>query len=361
MSRWIPRLFQPVRRHSAEVYLLLMLLSFAASLTLTRLLLHVTGYPQLGGGNLHIAHVLWGGLILFVAALLPLIFANRWAYALGAVLAGLGIGLFIDEVGKFITQNNDYFYAPAAPIIYAFFLLSVLLYLQVRRPRPRDARTELYAALQGLEDVLDHDLEPDEQVALLARLRFAQRHAVEPDTRRLAETLLEFLGPGVRLAPERPDVFERLLLRWEAIQMSWFGRRRLKAALVVGLAALGTIAAARLAQLLLATRNTGGMEELIANLVTVGRLNNAAGLAWFTARAALEGMVGGILLVAAALLALGKDRLATGLGSFGLLLSLAAVNLLVFYFDQFSTIALASAQFLAFLGLLYYQGRHTRP
>jgi len=76
-----------------------------------------------------------------------LIFANRWVYKVSALLAGVGVGLFIDEVGKFITQSNNYFYPAAAPIIYAFFLLTVLLYLQVRRSLSRDARVELYYAL----------------------------------------------------------------------------------------------------------------------------------------------------------------------------------------------------------------------
>jgi hypothetical protein len=72
---------------------------------------------------------------------------DRWAYTAGALSAG--VGLFIDEVGKFITQTNDYFFPAVAPIIYAFFLLTVMLYLQVRRPRPRDARAELYYALDA--------------------------------------------------------------------------------------------------------------------------------------------------------------------------------------------------------------------
>jgi hypothetical protein len=58
---------------------------------------------------LHIAHALWGGLLLTIAVFLPLAFANRWAIQANALLGGTGIGLLIDEVGRFITQANDYF------------------------------------------------------------------------------------------------------------------------------------------------------------------------------------------------------------------------------------------------------------
>ena len=114
MNRIVSRIRRPVRREGAERYLLFTLLSFATSVALTRLFLELANYPQLGGGELHIAHVLWGGLLLFAAALLPLIFANRWVYVTGSLLAGVGVGLFIDEVGKFITQTNDYFHPAAA-------------------------------------------------------------------------------------------------------------------------------------------------------------------------------------------------------------------------------------------------------
>ena len=88
--------------------------------------------------------------------------ANRWVYTLDAVLAGAGVGLFIDEVGKFVTQNNNYFTPWAAPIIYAFFLLTVILYLQVSRPPLRGPRAELYRAFDSLEEVLEHDLDRQE-------------------------------------------------------------------------------------------------------------------------------------------------------------------------------------------------------
>src|SRR5947209_6252914 len=138
---------QPVRRAGARQHVLLTLLSFAASVVLTRFYLQLTGYPQLGNGTMHVAHVLWGGLLLFIAALLPLVFANRWVYRVTALLAGAGVGLFIDEVGKFITRSNDYFFPAAAPIIYAFFLLTVLLYLDLRRPGANSSRARLYEVL----------------------------------------------------------------------------------------------------------------------------------------------------------------------------------------------------------------------
>ena len=65
------------RRDHAERYLLLMIVAFAVTVAATRWFLALTGYPKVGGGGLHVAHMLWGGLLLVVAALLPLLFVGR--------------------------------------------------------------------------------------------------------------------------------------------------------------------------------------------------------------------------------------------------------------------------------------------
>ena len=121
MSEIVSRIWKPVQRMGADRYMRLNILSFAASVSLTRLLLELTGYPQLGNETLHIAHVLYGGVLLYASSILPLLYANRWVYTWSSILSGIGVGLFIDEVGKFITQANDYFFPPALSIIYGLF------------------------------------------------------------------------------------------------------------------------------------------------------------------------------------------------------------------------------------------------
>ncbi len=92
------------------------------SLLLVRFFLFVTGYPQLGGDGLHIAHMLWGGLLMLISITLLLAFLGRRVQQLAAVLGGLGFGVFIDEIGKFITSDNNYFFRPTIGILYAIFV-----------------------------------------------------------------------------------------------------------------------------------------------------------------------------------------------------------------------------------------------
>jgi len=355
----INRIRKPVKREGAENYLLYTLLSFATSVALTRLFLELTGYPQLGNAELHIAHVLWGGLLLFVASLLPLIFANRWVYIVGALCAGIGVGLFIDEVGKFITQNNDYFYPAAAPIIYAFFLLTVLVYFQVRQPPVRDARSELYRALDAIEEVLDHDLDEREHKELETRLDFIRESADHPDLARLADGLLKFISSdAIHTTPEVPKYWKRLLQKFQTFESRWISQQRLRAILAGGVLALGAVSLAELAQFVWALRDPIYLQTLVNELVISSQISSASGLGWFYARLILEAIVGLMLFVSAILLIVGRLRRGIQLGSVGLLLSLTAVNLLVFYFDQFSTIILAAIQFLLLLGVIHYRKRY---
>jgi hypothetical protein len=348
----ISRMRSPVQRHNAENYLFITLISFAVSVALTRLFLELTGYPQIGGGKLHVAHVLWGGLLLFVGALFPLIYANRWALNTSAVLTGFGVGLFIDEVGKFITQNNDYFYPAAAPIIYALFLLTVLVYLRVRRTERGDARTELYTALDGLQEVLDHDMDEGERNELEARLKRIVTQPELPDLAHLANELLEFVRHSdLYIAPDKANLLESWQASLHKLESRYMPLTYWKALLTVALGGLGMVAFAHLGLLISTAFTTATFQDVLHKMAG----SYANGVAWFLARVILEGLTGVAMLCGAGLILLRRTRVGLLIGFYSLLISLAFVNLLVFYFDQFSTIVLAILQFVTLLGVRYVQ------
>lgn len=347
----------PIRRQFAERYLLIMLLSFAASVSLTRLFLELTGYPQIGSGELHIAHVLWGGLFLFAAALLPLLIANRWVYYLNALLAGIGVGLFIDEVGKFITKTNDYFYPSAAPIIYTFFLLNVLIFVLVRRKPLYDVRRELYGVLEDMEEVLDHDFSPEEQARVIQRLDLIVKQNCHPELVRLAQTLSQFVtGDGTYLTISIPSFWQRMRERIYNFEQRWMKQVRFRILLIVGMLITGLWSMYPVYTLIQIIRNNE-LQLLIYDLINNRLVRNASGLNWFEANIGLNGSLGFLLILASVLLLFRKERPALRIGYLSLLLSMTVSNLLLFYFDQFSTIVIAIIQFVIFMFLMRYRKR----
>jgi len=348
----------PIRRQKARNYLLFTLVSFALSISLTRLYLTLTGYPQLGNRELHIAHVLWGGLILFIAAILPLIFANQWVYTLTAVLSGVGVGLFMDEVGKFITQTNDYFYPPAAPIIYAFFLLVVLVYVDISRQKAEDARTEMYYILQDFDELLDHDLSEEERKDILAHLDLVLQETSHTDLANLAQSLKGFiLNKDLELVPETPTVWKRGWARMEKFEAGWLTRNRFRAALVGALLGWSLYSLYYPLYILTQSRNPAGMNTILVGLVRQHLVHSHGGLTWYEVHLGLLTGVGLVLFIAAGMLAVNKQRRGINLAYVGMLTSLTMVNLLVFYYDQFSAIVSAALQLIILMGILRYRRR----
>ncbi len=348
----------PIRRRKARNYLLITLVSFALSVSLTRLFLTMTGFPQLGNRELHIAHVLWGGLILFIASLIPMLLANQWAFSLSAILSGVGVGLFMDEVGKFITQTNDYFYPPAAPIIYAFFLLVVLVYVEASRKRAKDSRAEMYHILEDFEEVLDHDLSEREREIILRHLDKVLQDSSHPDLANLARALKRFIqSKDLALVPETPSLLSRWLDRLKESEARWLTQGRFRAALVGALLGWSLYSLYYPIYIMLQWRDPAEMNSIVMGLVSQRLVRGHGGLTWFEIHLGLLTAVGLVLFTAAGLFWLNKQRRAINLAYVGMLSSLTMVNLLVFYYDQFSAIVSAGVQLVILLGILRYRRR----
>ena len=144
------KLRRPARSYDLHQQLTLLFVCAVATVVFTRGFLAATGYPQVGGSKLHIAHVLWGGLLLLSALLTTLAFLSPAAKPIAAVLGGVGFGLFIDEVGKFVTKDVNYFYRPAIAIIYVSFvvLFGVIRWLSSRGFSAQEATLSGLDALQ---------------------------------------------------------------------------------------------------------------------------------------------------------------------------------------------------------------------
>jgi len=148
------------------------LISAIAAVVVIRIFLEATGYPQLGGGGLHIAHVLWGGLGMLVAIVLLLLYLSPTTRLIAALVGGAGFGAFVDELGKFVTSDNDYFFRPTAAILYALFVVLFLATREVRRFRGLSPEECLVNAVELAERLASGTLTADDRdraLQLLAR------------------------------------------------------------------------------------------------------------------------------------------------------------------------------------------------
>lgn len=327
---WPSRVRRPVRREGAEQYLFVLLVSFALTVIVTRWFLEMTGFPRIGGGELHIAHALWGGALLFAAAIGPILLAGRFVYLASAAVAGIGIGLFIDEVGKFITANNDYFYPAAAPIIYATFLLAVLVWLRSKGSRDPDPRAQLLTAMQLLEESVEGDLQRGELELLRSRLASAAAKAPESEQRRLAAELLAFVeAEEVRIAPDRRSRVDALRAAWRERADRWLGARGLR--LVIVAALLFTGIGQVLAVFGIGSEISFDLDQPMTAFVRFQLLHLA-----IEAVAGMLVIAGGVLVAA-----VGRHRLGWTLAYFGLLVLLTLADLISFYVRQFDSILVA--------------------
>ncbi|HQE87933.1 MAG TPA: hypothetical protein PLN19_06640 [Methanothrix sp.] len=208
-----------MRNRDAGRLLELFIVTAAASVLAIRFLLAVTGYPSLRPGNLHIAHVLLGGVVMMIALIISLGFINKSSYYLVAVLGGFGFGAFIDELGKFITGDNDYFYRPAVALIYITF---VLIYLGVEtfvKKPSLSTQEKLVNVLEIAKDVVLEDLDHQERKQALQMLR--ECPASDPVTRALRDLLYSTESIPV----PRPDVYTAAKYRLRRLY-GWLVKRR---------------------------------------------------------------------------------------------------------------------------------------
>lgn len=147
------------------------LVSAVVSIIVIRIFLRLTDYPSIGGDSLHIAHMLWGGLLMVIAFFLLFSYLSKKTTSLAAIIGGLGFGAFIDEIGKFITRDNNYFFQPAIAIIYIIIVVLFLISQAITRYSRSSKEEYLINALESVKEAVLNDMDIEEKKVALSYLK----------------------------------------------------------------------------------------------------------------------------------------------------------------------------------------------
>jgi hypothetical protein len=167
-----------------------------------RVFLIITGYPQLGNGTLHISHAIWGALMMAIAIIFSISFLAPNNRTFIAFIGGCGFGWFIDELGKFITRDVNYFFQPTIALIYIVFIAMYLVFRGIQR-REYSADEAVLNGLEALKSAAIGELSEARRTAAVALLdRTGADDAVARQVRALLDDQSGLPNP-------RPNRFER--------------------------------------------------------------------------------------------------------------------------------------------------------
>jgi hypothetical protein len=211
-----------MRNLDADEFFENFLIASVAAILGIRGFLHLSGYPTVGGDSLHIAHMLWGGVLMLVALGMLLGFLGKTVKSAAAVIGGAGWGTFIDELGKFLTHDNDYFFRPTFALIYVTFVLMYVVWEAVHRRRI--TREEVLAnALELTLEAVRKDMDAQERQRALDLLATADPTDPVATSLRRAIEQVELAPPGRPGPLWRVRHYARGFYEW-LIGRSWWAK-----------------------------------------------------------------------------------------------------------------------------------------
>lgn len=204
------------------------LISAVTSILVIRTWFHLVGYLQIAKGQIHIAHMLFGGFLMMIALVAILTYLNRETRSFAAVIGGIGFGDFIDELGKFITRDNNYFFQPTIALIYVILVLLFLWYRRMEKTLYFSQREYEVNALDLMKEVVLHDLDVEERKNAIHLLSHCNPQ--DPMTKLLRETLAQMEAlPAkkeswiVKIREIVRDYYRKLIqAKWFSKLVIWF-------------------------------------------------------------------------------------------------------------------------------------------
>ena len=152
------------------------IVSGVVAILVVRFYLTLAHFPQLGKGGLHIAHMLWGGLLMTLSMLILFTFLTKASRYLASVLGGIGFGIFIDEIGKFVTSDNNYFFQPTFLLIYLIFIFIYVLMKTFGKMQQITSEEYVINSIDLMKEAVINDLDEREKEIAIQYLKKSNIH-----------------------------------------------------------------------------------------------------------------------------------------------------------------------------------------
>lgn len=200
-----------IKRENASDLVMTMMSWALVTVLGTRFYLQLRGWPTISFGEWHIAHVLWGGLLMIIAMMAVISTYGQKMLRIATVVFGVGWGLFIDEIGKYLTKDNDYWFQPAIIFIYISFVGLFLIYRYLDKHEKKDTKSNIYSVLAQLESVAEGELTKKQKIKILSKIDEAAKTETDPKTIYFIKELRGFIKRSKTIKKEKTEIWTSIL------------------------------------------------------------------------------------------------------------------------------------------------------
>jgi hypothetical protein len=179
--------------------------------------------------------------------------------------------------------------------------------------------------------------------------------------KRLAIELEDFVDSDA-LTPveDEENFFDRIINAWTKFEDAYLTETRFRVALILVLVLLGLPSFMRFMSFAIVARHVDQRALFIENLAASFPITSGNMEMWATMLVVFDGLAGAFLSIGAIFMIIEKRNWSIQLASLSLIASLVAINLVLFYAEQFQTIVVAMVQYIALQSIYYYQRKYVK-
>lgn len=215
--------------------------------------------------------------------------------------------------------------------------------------------------MEILQEVLDHSIEQNEHEEMKHRLDNIIQNTKNHNYKRLAMELEDFVDSDA-LTPvdEESNLFDKIITTWSKLEESYLTETRFRVILIGAFALLGLPNFMRFIGFATVAFNPVQRMAFLENIASGFPISSSNMIVWAMMLVVFDGLAGAFLSISSILLLVERRNWSTQLASVSLILSLVAINLVLFYVEQFQTIINAITQYATLQAVYYYQRKYVK-